>query len=86
MLGSTVGCVDCKLKIPTRGTTKKMLQEMDHRSLPLDAHYRAAEVELRQRVPGVASRSRSRILLAGLPRSQSDPANRFAGAAQVLRL
>ena len=48
LLGSTVGCVDCKLKFPTRRTTKNMLR--DHSSLPLDAQCRAAEEELGQRV------------------------------------
>ena len=86
VLGSTVGCVDCKLKFPTRRTTKNMLREMDHSLLPLDAQCRAAEVELREHVPGVTSHSRSRLLLVGLPRSRSDPANRFAGSAQVHRL
>ena len=33
-----------------------------------------------------ATRYRSRLLLAGLPLSRSDPANRFTGAAQVHRL
>ena len=63
-----------------------MLQEMDHGLLPLDAQCRGAEEELGRRVPGVAPCYRSRLLLAGLPRSRSDLANRFAGAAQVHRL
>jgi hypothetical protein len=36
-LGSTVGCADYKFKIPTRRTSRNMLREVDHRSLPLDA-------------------------------------------------
>ena len=47
LLDFTVGCVYCKLKFPTRRTTKNMLREMDHRSLPLDEHCHAVEVELR---------------------------------------
>ena len=50
VLGTMVGCVDCKLKFPTRRIAKNMLREMDHSSLPLDAQCRAAEEELGQRV------------------------------------
>lgn len=51
-MGSTVGCVDCKLKFPTCRTTKNMLREMDHSLLPLDAQCHAAEEELGQRSRG----------------------------------
>ena len=82
VLGSTVGCVDCKLKFPTRRTTKNMLREMDHSSLPLDAQCRAAEEELGQRVRV------DRLLLVRSPSNSrsSDPTYKFAGAAQVHRL
>ena len=81
VLGSMVGCVDCKLKFPTRRTTKNMLREMDHRSLPLDAQCRAAE-ELGQRVRV------DRLLLVRSPSNNrsSVPMYRFSGAAQVHRL
>ena len=77
-----VGCIDCKLKFPTGRTTKKMLWEMDHSSLPLDAQCRAAEEELGQRVRV------DRLLLVRSPSNSrsSDPTYRFAGAAQVHRL
>ena len=82
MLGSTVGCVDCKLKFPTRRTTKNMLREMDDSSLPLDAQCRAAEEELGQRIRV------DRLLLVRSPSysRSSVPTFRFAGAAEVHRL
>ena len=77
-----VGRVDCKLKFPTRRTTKNMLREMYHSSLPLDAQCRAAEEELGQRVRV------DRLLLVRSPLNSrpSDPTYKFAGAAQVHRL
>ena len=82
LLGSTVGCLDYKLKFPTRRTTKNMLREMDHRSLPLEAQCRAAEEELGQRVRV------DRLLLIRSPLNSrlSDPTYKFARAAQVHRL
>ena len=79
VLGSMVGCVDCKLKFPTRRTTKNMLREMDHSLLPLDAQCRAAEVELRQRFHV------DRLLLVRSPSNSrsSDPTYKFTGAVQV---
>ena len=76
MMGSMVGCVDCKLKFPTCRTTKNMLREMDHSSLPLDAQCREAEVELRKRVRV------DRLLLVRSPSNSrsSDPMYKFAGA------
>ena len=81
-LGSMVGCVDCKLKFHTRRTTKNMLREMDHSSLPLDAQCHAAEEELGQRVRV------DRLLLVRSPSNNRmfDPMYKFAGAAQVHRL
>ena len=82
LLGSTVGCVDCQLKFPTRRTTKNMLREMDHSSLPLDAQCRAAEEELGQRV-----RVDHLLLVRSPSKSRSsDPMYKFAVAAQVHRL
>ena len=82
LLGSTVGCVDCKLKFPMRRKTKNMLREMDHSSLPLDAQCRAAEEELGQLVRV------DRLLLVQSPSNcrSSDPTYKFARAAQVHRL
>ena len=82
MMGSMVGCVDCKLKFPTCRTTKNMLREMDHSSLPLDTQCRAAEEELGQRVRMI------RLLLVVSPSNSrsSDPTYKFARAAQVHRL
>ena len=37
VLGSMLGCVDCKFKFSPCRTTKNMLREIDHSSLPLDA-------------------------------------------------
>ena len=82
VLGSTVGCVDCKLKFPTRRTTKNMLWEMDHSLLPLDAQCRAAEEELGQCV-----RVDCLLLIRSPSNSRSsDPSYKFAGAAQVHHL
>ena len=47
LLGSTVGCVDWKLKFSYTQNNRNMVREMDHSSLPLDAQCRAAEEELR---------------------------------------
>ena len=79
LLGSMVGCFNCKLKFPTRGTTKNMLREMDHSSLPLDAQCRAAEEELGHLV------FVDRLLLVRSPSNSrsSDPTYKFAGAVQV---
>ena len=82
MLGSAVGCVAWKLKFPTCGTTKNMLREMDHSSLPLDAQCRAVEEELGQRIRVDC------LLLVRSPSNSrsSDPTYKFAGAAQVHHL
>ena len=50
VLGSTVGCVDCKLKFSYAQNNQEHATGMDHNSLPLDAQCRAAEEELGQRV------------------------------------
>ena len=59
-----------------------MLQEVDHSLLPLDTQCRAAEEELGQRVRV------DRLILVRSPSNSrsSDPAYKFAGAAQVHRL
>ena len=82
LLGSTVGCVDCKLKFSYAQNNRNMLREMDHSLLPLDAQCRAAEEELGQRV------RMDRLLLVRSPSNSrsSDPTYKFAGVAQVHRL
>ena len=82
VLESTVGCVDCKLKFPTRRTSRNMLREMDHSLLPLDTQCHAEEEELGQRIRA------DHLLLVRSPSNSrsSDPTYKFAGAAQVHRL
>ena len=81
-VGNVIGCVDCKLKLPTRRTTKNMLWEMDHSSLPLDAQWRAAEEELGQRI-----RVDRLLLVRSSSNSRSsNPMYKFAGVAQVHHL